>query len=56
MISFASIFLFVSFFLQTSEMYSIRMPNALNFSFDSFYATLLVLATYVPGMNSVDLS
>lgn len=30
-------------------MYSVRMPNTLNFSFDFFYATILVLAIYVPG-------
>jgi hypothetical protein len=37
-------------------MYSVRMPNILNFSFDFFYATILVLAIYVPGTNSVNLS
>ncbi|CAN8236798.1 unnamed protein product [Cochlearia groenlandica] len=35
--------------IKTSEIYSIRMPNTLNFSFDYFYATILVLAIYVPG-------
>ncbi|WZZ91661.1 very-long-chain (3R)-3-hydroxyacyl-CoA dehydratase PASTICCINO 2-like [Brassica napus] len=35
--------------IKTSEMYSVRMPNTLNFSFDFFYATILVLAIYVPG-------
>ncbi|CAH2073235.1 unnamed protein product [Thlaspi arvense] len=39
--------------IKTSEMYSVRMPNILNFSFDYFYATILVLAIYVPGTNSV---
>ncbi|VYS66440.1 unnamed protein product [Arabidopsis thaliana] len=42
--------------IKTSEMYSVRMPNILNFSFDFFYATILVLAIYVPGTNSVNLS
>ncbi|VVB18300.1 unnamed protein product [Arabis nemorensis] len=42
--------------IKTSEMYSVRMPNSLNFSFDYFYATILVLAIYVPGTNSIDLS
>ena len=42
--------------MQTSEMYSVRMPNTLNFSFDFFYATILVLAIYVPGTDSVDFS
>ncbi|CAL9229838.1 unnamed protein product [Arabidopsis halleri] len=41
--------------IKTSEMYSVRMPNTLNFSFDFFYATILVLAIYVPGTNSVNL-
>ncbi|WZZ38045.1 hypothetical protein YC2023_034304 [Brassica napus] len=35
--------------IKTSEMYSVRMPNTLNFSFDFFYATILALAIYVPG-------
>ncbi|KAJ4883084.1 Very-long-chain (3R)-3-hydroxyacyl-CoA dehydratase PASTICCINO 2 [Raphanus sativus] len=35
--------------IKTSEMYGVRMPNTLNFSFDFFYATILVLAIYVPG-------
>ncbi|CAN8299066.1 unnamed protein product [Cochlearia groenlandica] len=35
--------------IKTSEMYSVRLPNTLNFSFDYFYATILVLAIYVPG-------
>ncbi|WZZ22694.1 hypothetical protein YC2023_124081 [Brassica napus] len=42
--------------IKTSEMYSVRMPNTLNFSFDFFYATILVLAIYVPGTDSVDFS
>ncbi|CAN6833378.1 unnamed protein product, partial [Brassica oleracea] len=33
--------------IKTSEMYSVRMPNTLNFSFDFFYATILVLAIYL---------
>uniref|UniRef100_M4CXT2 Very-long-chain (3R)-3-hydroxyacyl-CoA dehydratase n=1 Tax=Brassica campestris TaxID=3711 RepID=M4CXT2_BRACM len=41
--------------IKTSEMYSVRMPNTLNFSFDFFYATILVLAIYVPGTASFDL-
>ncbi|EOA19759.1 hypothetical protein CARUB_v10003916mg [Capsella rubella] len=35
--------------IKTSEMYSVRMPNTLNFSFDYFYAAIVVLAIYVPG-------
>lgn len=30
-------------------MYSVRMPNKWNFSFDYFYAAIIVLAIYLPG-------
>ncbi|KAH7678049.1 very-long-chain (3R)-3-hydroxyacyl-CoA dehydratase protein [Dioscorea alata] len=36
-------------FIKASEKYCIRMPNKWNFSFDYFYASILVLLTYVPG-------
>ncbi|KAH6755243.1 Protein-tyrosine phosphatase-like [Perilla frutescens var. hirtella] len=36
-------------YLKETGKYSIRMPNALNFSFDYYYSALLVLAFYVPG-------
>ncbi|KAM0953556.1 putative very-long-chain (3R)-3-hydroxyacyl-CoA dehydratase [Dioscorea sansibarensis] len=36
-------------FIKASEKYCIRMPNKWNFSFDYFYAAILVLLTYVPG-------
>lgn len=41
--------------LQESEKYSLRMPNKWNFSFDYFYAAILVLGFYVPGKNSYPL-
>lgn len=37
--------------LQNSDKYCIRMPNKWNFSFDYFYAAIVALGTYVPGMN-----
>uniref|UniRef100_A0A7C8YJA4 Very-long-chain (3R)-3-hydroxyacyl-CoA dehydratase n=1 Tax=Opuntia streptacantha TaxID=393608 RepID=A0A7C8YJA4_OPUST len=36
-------------YIKNSEKYCIRMPNKWNFSFDYYYAALLVLAIYVPG-------
>ncbi|XP_024028577.1 very-long-chain (3R)-3-hydroxyacyl-CoA dehydratase PASTICCINO 2 [Morus notabilis] len=36
-------------YIQKSEKYCIRMPNKWNFSFDYFYAALLVFGIYVPG-------
>ncbi|XP_030923822.1 very-long-chain (3R)-3-hydroxyacyl-CoA dehydratase PASTICCINO 2A [Quercus robur] len=36
-------------FIKESEKYCIRMPNKWNFSFDFFYAAILVLGIYVPG-------
>ncbi|XP_044486315.1 very-long-chain (3R)-3-hydroxyacyl-CoA dehydratase PASTICCINO 2-like [Mangifera indica] len=36
-------------YIKGSELYSIRMPNKWNFSFDYFYTALLVLGLYVPG-------
>lgn len=36
---------------QNSEKYSIRMPNKWNFSFDYFYAAIVALGIYVPGMH-----
>lgn len=38
--------------LQMSDKYCIRMPNKWNFSFDYFYASILALGIYVPGMDS----
>ncbi|BBH05793.1 Protein-tyrosine phosphatase-like, PTPLA [Prunus dulcis] len=37
--------------LWKSEKYSIRMPNKWNFSFDYFYAAIIALGIYVPGMQ-----
>ncbi|KAJ8451877.1 hypothetical protein Cgig2_007360 [Carnegiea gigantea] len=36
-------------YIKNSGKYCIRMPNKWNFSFDYYYAALLVLAIYVPG-------
>ncbi|KAM6563947.1 hypothetical protein CsatB_023945 [Cannabis sativa] len=36
-------------YIKKSELYCLRMPNKWNFSFDYFYASILVLAIYVPG-------
>lgn len=36
-------------YIKASEKYCIRMPNKWNFSFDYFYAAILVLGIYVPG-------
>lgn len=36
---------------QESGKYSLRMPNKWNFSFDYFYAAILVLAIYAPGSS-----
>lgn len=35
---------------QASEKYCIRMPNKWNFSFDYFYAAIVALGIYVPGI------
>ncbi|CAL5368400.1 unnamed protein product [Camellia sinensis] len=37
-------------YIKESEKYCVRMPNKWNFSFDYFYAAILVLGIYVPGM------
>ncbi|KAH9314575.1 hypothetical protein KI387_023202, partial [Taxus chinensis] len=42
-------------FIKNSDLYCLRMPNKLNFAFDYFYATLLVLAVYVPDCNELPL-
>ncbi|GAB2283211.1 Very-long-chain (3R)-3-hydroxyacyl-CoA dehydratase PASTICCINO 2 [Dionaea muscipula] len=36
-------------YIKSSEIYCLRMPNKWNFTFDSYYASLLALAIYVPG-------
>ncbi|XP_062100344.1 very-long-chain (3R)-3-hydroxyacyl-CoA dehydratase PASTICCINO 2 [Humulus lupulus] len=36
-------------YIKKSELYCLRMPNKWNGSFDYFYASILVLAIYVPG-------
>ncbi|KAF2292953.1 hypothetical protein GH714_034252 [Hevea brasiliensis] len=36
-------------YIKKSEKYCVRMPNTWNFSFDYFYAAILVLGVYVPG-------
>ncbi|KAJ8765786.1 hypothetical protein K2173_014908 [Erythroxylum novogranatense] len=36
-------------YIKKSEKYCVRMPNTWNFSFDNFYAAILVLGIYVPG-------
>ena len=35
--------------IRKSQMWSIRMPNALNFAFDYFLFCLLAVAIYIPG-------
>ncbi|XP_050128809.1 very-long-chain (3R)-3-hydroxyacyl-CoA dehydratase PASTICCINO 2A-like [Malus sylvestris] len=37
--------------MKNSEKYSIRMPNKWNFCFDYFYAAIVALGIYVPGMH-----
>ncbi|KAI3794356.1 hypothetical protein L1987_36986 [Smallanthus sonchifolius] len=37
-------------FMKESGMYSVRMPNKWNFSFDYYYGSIVVLAIYVPGI------
>ncbi|OIV93035.1 hypothetical protein TanjilG_20697, partial [Lupinus angustifolius] len=37
-------------FIKVSENYCIRMPNKWNFSFDYFYAAIVALGIYLPGM------
>nr|GEV82015.1 very-long-chain (3R)-3-hydroxyacyl-CoA dehydratase PASTICCINO 2 [Tanacetum cinerariifolium] len=37
-------------YMKETGMYSYRMPNKWNFSFDYFYAAIVVLAIYVPGI------
>ncbi|XBH86706.1 hypothetical protein VPH35_074310 [Triticum aestivum] len=39
-------------FIKASEKYCIRMPNKWNYSFDYFYASILVLLVYIPGTFS----
>lgn len=34
---------------QESGLYSLRMPNKLNFGFDYYYASILGLIAYLPG-------
>jgi hypothetical protein len=34
---------------QESGLYSLRMPNKLNFGFDYYYASILGLLAYLPG-------
>ncbi|GAB2226126.1 hypothetical protein Droror1_Dr00021918 [Drosera rotundifolia] len=36
-------------YIKSSELFCVRMPNKWNFTFDSFYFSLLALAIYVPG-------
>lgn len=36
-------------YIKESAKYCVRMPNKWNFSFDYFYAAILVLGIYVPG-------
>ena len=42
--------------MQETGKYSIRMPNKWNFSFDYYYAVIVVLGIYVPGMNMASFS
>ncbi|RXH74079.1 hypothetical protein DVH24_021259 [Malus domestica] len=39
--------------MKNSEKYSIRMPNKWNFCFDYFYAAIVALGIYVPGMHRI---
>ncbi|RZB99198.1 Very-long-chain (3R)-3-hydroxyacyl-CoA dehydratase PASTICCINO 2A isoform B [Glycine soja] len=43
-------------FIKASEKYCIRMPNKLNSSFDYFYAAIVAMGIYVPGMNKTSFS
>lgn len=36
-------------YIKESDKYCLRMPNKWNFSFDYFYAAILVLGFYIPG-------
>ncbi|MCO5565216.1 hypothetical protein L7F22_018889 [Adiantum nelumboides] len=36
-------------YVKASEKYCIRMPNKLNIAFDNYFASIVTLATYVPG-------
>ncbi|OVA10810.1 Protein-tyrosine phosphatase-like [Macleaya cordata] len=40
-------------YIKGSEKYCIRMPNKWNFSFDYFYAAILTLLIYFPGMDLI---
>ncbi|KVI08663.1 Protein-tyrosine phosphatase-like, PTPLA [Cynara cardunculus var. scolymus] len=37
-------------FMKESGLYSVRMPNKWNFSFDYFYGAIVVIAIYIPGI------
>ncbi|KAK9071525.1 hypothetical protein SSX86_010094 [Deinandra increscens subsp. villosa] len=37
-------------YMKESGLYSLKMPNKWNFSFDYFYLAIVVLAIYVPGI------
>ncbi|XP_076882053.1 very-long-chain (3R)-3-hydroxyacyl-CoA dehydratase PASTICCINO 2-like [Bidens hawaiensis] len=37
-------------YMKESGLYSVRMPNKWNFSFDYFYCAIVVLAIYLPGI------
>ncbi|KAL2622422.1 hypothetical protein R1flu_002627 [Riccia fluitans] len=36
-------------FMKGSDLYSLRMPNKINFGFDFYYMSLLALGLYIPG-------
>lgn len=36
-------------YIKGSALYSLRMPNRLNFAFDFYYASVMVLCFYIPG-------
>ena len=41
---------------QASGKYCIRMPNKWNSSFDYFYAAIVAMGIYVPGMSKTSFS
>ncbi|KAJ7565092.1 hypothetical protein O6H91_02G047700 [Diphasiastrum complanatum] len=36
-------------YMKNSDIYSLRMPNKFNFSFDYYYASVVTLLSYIPG-------
>ncbi|KAL2620728.1 hypothetical protein R1flu_000933 [Riccia fluitans] len=38
-------------FMKGSDLYSLRMPNKINFGFDYYYVSLLALGLYIPDTS-----